>query len=436
MSVMTRISIFGLLYALSFWALAGNAIEGVRIWPAPDNTRVVFDLSEKPQYSYFELSNPRRLVIDFQHTKKLVSLKGLAKDDPRIKLIRTSRHKNKSTTRIVLELNANYKENVFPLSPTGPYGSRLVVDLFDNNRKTTVAEHQPKDTSRDVIIGIDAGHGGEDPGSISKSGVYEKKITLSIARKLKKLIDKEPGFRAEMIRDGDYYVNLNRRTEIARQKQVDFLVSIHADAFTSSKPRGGSVWVVTNARADSELSRWLANREKNSELLGGGGDWIKKTNDDNLAVTLADLTKDKSLEISDKMARIVINEMKKVTRMHKTTPVNRSLAVLKSSDIPSILVETGFISNPYDFKNLMSSNHQQKLAKAMFSGMKQYFMNYPPEGSYLAKLKPRQHRIKSGESLSVLAQRYKVSIKQLKLANNLKSDTVHIGQTLTIPRVN
>ncbi|WOH36694.1 N-acetylmuramoyl-L-alanine amidase [Thalassotalea fonticola] len=425
--------VFFSMFAINAWAI--NVIEGVRIWPAPENTRVVFDLSDKPDYSYFYLSNPNRLVIDFKNTQNISNLTNLAKNDTRIKLIRTSTSKNNTAVRLVLELNNSYDDSIFVLAPTGPYGDRLVVDLLDKKRKQ-VATHKPKNTKRDVIIGIDAGHGGEDPGSISKNGTYEKKITLAIAKRLQAIVNKEPGMKAVMIRSGDYFVNLNRRTEIARKQQVDFLVSIHADAFRTSQPRGGSVWIVNNSRAQSELSRWLVNREKNSELLGGGGELIKRTNDDNLAVFLADLTKDKSLEISDRMANNVIKEMKKITKMHKSKPQNASLAVLKSSDIPSMLVETGFISNPHDFKNLMSSRHQGKLANAIFTGMKNHFVRYPPEGSLLASQKPTQHKISRGESLSVVAQRYKVSVKEIKLANNLKTDVVRIGQTLTIPRVN
>ncbi|TLU65836.1 AMIN domain-containing protein [Thalassotalea litorea] len=414
---------------------AKSTIDGVRVWPSPDYTRVVFDLSNTPDYSYFFLKNPERLVIDFEGTTNQVALEQLAANDTRIKKIRTSSAKDKKSTRIVIELNGGFQDKIFPLKPAGPYGNRLVVDLFDQARKKAVV-NKPKATNRDVIVGIDAGHGGEDPGSISKDGTYEKKITLQIAKKLKAIIDKEPGMKAVMIRGGDYYIHVNRRTEIARQKQVDFLVSIHADAFHTNKPRGASVWIVNDRRADSELSRWLVNREKNSALLGGGGELIKKTNDENLAVFLADLTKDKSLEISDMMARNVILEMRKITRMHKTQPQNASLAVLRASDIPSMLVETGFISNPYDFKNLTSPTHQSKLAKAIFSGMKRYFHQYPPEGSLLASQRPTKHKIRAGESLSVVAQRYKVSVRQLKLANNLKSDVVRIGQTLTIPQMN
>ncbi|TRX57881.1 N-acetylmuramoyl-L-alanine amidase [Thalassomonas sp. M1454] len=426
------IFLLGLL-APNAWAI--NVIEGVRIWPAPENTRVVFDLSETPNYSYFFLQKPTRLVIDFKNAQNIVNLTNLAKNDKRIKTIRTSKTSAKGVTRIVLDLSQKYKEHIFPLPAAGPYGNRLVVDLNDTKRSVT-ASHKPKNNSRDVVIGIDAGHGGEDPGSISKNGTYEKKITLTIAKKLAKVINAEPGMKAVLIRTGDYFVNLNKRTQIAREKEVDFLVSIHADAFHTSQPRGASVWIVNNSRAQSELSRWLVNREKNSELLGGGGELIKKTNDEHLAVFIADLTKDKSLEISDSTARNVISELAKITKMHKREPQNASLAVLKSSDIPSMLVETGFISNPYDFKNLMSPTHQNKLASAVFKGIRRYFQQYPPEGSLFASRKPTKHKVSSGESLSVVAKRYKVSVKSLKLANNLKSDVVRIGQTLTIPRVN
>lgn len=421
------------LFATNVWAI--NVIEGVRIWPAPENTRVVFDLSETPKYSYFFLQKPTRLVIDFKNAQNIVNLNNLAKNDKRIKTIRTSKTSTKGVSRIVLDLTGTYKEHIFPLPAAGPYGNRLVVDLNDAKR-TVKASHKPKNNSRDVVIGIDAGHGGEDPGSIANNGTYEKKITLNISKKLAAIINAEPGMKAVLIRTGDYFVSLNKRTQLAREKEVDFLVSIHADAFHTSQPRGASVWIVNNSRAQSELSRWLVNREKNSELLGGGGELIKKTNDEHLAVFIADLTKDKSLEISDSTARNVISELTKITKMHKRSPQNASLAVLKSSDIPSMLVETGFISNPYDFKNLMSSTHQKKLANAVFQGIRRYFQQYPPEGSLYASRKPTKHKVSSGESLSVVAKRYKVSVKSLKLANNLKTDVVRIGQTLTIPRVN
>ncbi len=420
-----------ILSSLSINAYAVNSIDGIRLWPAPENTRIVFDVKQKPDYKFFTLSKPNRLVIDFTNTKNTVALKNLAVNDPRVKLFRSSINKGK--TRLVLELTKSYQLTVFPLAPAGQYGHRLVIDLYDKNRsKKNVSK--PKKSVGDIIIGIDAGHGGEDPGSIGGKGTYEKRVTLAIAKKLQKVINKEKGMKAVMIRSGDYYVNLNRRTSLARDKHVDFLVSIHADAFHTPGPSGASVWVVTKSRAESELSRWLVNREKKSELLGGGGGVIKNTSDSHLALALADMSKEHSLGVSFGVANNVIKELKKITKMHKKTPQNGNFAVLKSSDIPSILVETGFISNHKEEKNLTWSKHQQRLANAIHAGIKNHFLAHPLTGSYFASVGYKKHKVRSGESLSVLAKRYNISMSKLKSINKLKSDSLRIGQTLKIPR--
>ncbi len=420
-----------ILSLLSVNTYAANSIDGIRVWPAPENTRIVFDVKQKPDYKYFTLSKPNRLVIDFTNTKNTVALKNLAVNDPRVKLFRSSLNKGK--TRLVLELTKSYQLTVFPLAPAGQYGHRLVIDLYDKNRsKKNVSK--PKQSVGDIIIGIDAGHGGEDPGSIGGKGTYEKRVTLAIAKKLQKIINKEKGMKAVMIRSGDYYVNLNRRTSLARDKNVDFLVSIHADAFHTPGPSGASVWVVTKSRAESELSRWLVNREKKSELLGGGGGVIKNTSDSHLALALADMSKEHSLGVSFGVANNVIKELKKITKMHKKTPQNGNFAVLKSSDIPSILVETGFISNHKEEKNLTWSKHQQRLANAIHAGIKNHFLAHPLTGSYFASVGYKKHKVRSGESLSVLAKRYNISMSKLKSINKLKTNSLRIGQTLKIPR--
>jgi len=428
------IMLFGALILSSLFSVnsfAANSIDGIRVWPAPENTRIVFDVKQKPEFKYFTLSKPDRLVIDFSNTKNAVALNNLATNDPRIKRFRSS--VNKGKTRLVLELSQSYQLTVFPLAPAGQYGNRLVIDLYDKNRsKKNVSS--PKQSVGDIIIGIDAGHGGEDPGSIGGKGTYEKKVTLAIAKKLKKVIDKEKGMKAVLIRSGDYYVDLNRRTSVARDNNVHFLVSIHADAFHTPGPHGASVWVVTEKRAESELSRWLVNREKKSELLGGGGGVIKNTSDSNLAFTLADMSKEHSLGVSFGVANNVIKELKKITKMHKKTPQNGNFAVLKSSDIPSILVETGFISNHKEEKNLTWSKHQQRLANAIHQGIKNHFLAHPLTGSYFATVGYKKHKVRSGESLSVLAKRYNISMSKLKSINNLKSNSLRIGQTLKIPR--
>ena len=425
-----------MLFVTTPIAFAANTIDGIRVWPAPENTRIVFDLKATPEYSYFSLSSPQRLVIDFKSTQNFVELKTLAKNDKRIKRIRTSKPKYKGGMRLVLELADNYKLSLFPLAPAGQYGNRLVVDLFDQNRIAKAVNKQTSNNKRDIVIAVVAGHGGEDPGSIGAKGTYEKHVTLSISKKLARLINKKTGFKAVMIRSGDYYVNHNRKTELARKKGADLLVSIHADAFTSSKPSGASVLVQSTRRADSEFSRWISNRQKESELLGGAGETIKKTKDKNLAITLADMKKEHTMASSYEFAEHVIKQMKKVTKLHKKEPERLSLAVLKSADIPSVLIETGFISNPYEEKRLNNSAHQQKLAKAIFTAVNHYFENNPPQGSLLASMRLKKHRISRGESLAVVAQRYNVSVNQLKSVNNLSSNVVRIGQTLKIPRTN
>ncbi|WP_057830078.1 N-acetylmuramoyl-L-alanine amidase [Colwellia sp. TT2012] len=425
------LSVFLLSSLFSVSSFAANSIDGIRVWPAPENTRIVFDVRQKPEYKYFTLTNPHRLVIDFSNTKNTVALKNLAANDPRVKLFRSSINKGK--TRLVLELAQSYQLTVFPLAPAGQYGNRLVIDLYDKNRsKKNVSK--PKQTIGDIIIGIDAGHGGEDPGSIGGKGTYEKRVTLAIAKKLQILINKEKGMKAVMIRSGDYYVNINRRTSLAREKNVDFFVSIHADAFHTPGPSGASVWVVTKRRAESELAKWLLNREKKSELLGGGGGVIKNTSDSHLALALADMSKEHSLGVSFGVANEVIKELKKITKMHKKSPQNGNFGVLKSSDIPSILVETGFISNHNEEKNLTWSKHQQRLAKAIHRGIKNHFLAHPLTGSYFASVGYKKHKVRSGESLSVLAKRYNITMSKLKAINNLKSNSIRIGQTLKIPR--
>jgi N-acetylmuramoyl-L-alanine amidase len=411
-----------------------NSIEGVRLWPAPENTRIVFDLENKPDFKYFSLTKPNRLVIDFKSTKNNVELKALASNDPRIKLFRTSKAKSKSSTRLVLELTQAYQFTIFPLAPAGQYGDRLVVDLHDKNEKPKVIKKTTPSGKRDIVIAIVAGHGGEDPGSIGAKGSFEKRVTLAIAKKLASLINQRNGFKAVMIRTGDYYVNHNRKIELARKSKAELLISIHADAFVSPQPYGASVLVQSSRRANSEFTRWIANRQDESELLGGAGETIKKTKDKNLAFTLADMKKEHTMSSSYEFALHVIKQMKQVTKLHKKKPEGLSLAVLKSSDIPSVLIETGFISNPSEEKKLNSRHHQQNLAKAIFKAVDNYFIENTPKGTLLAATTMQKHKVRSGESLSFLAQRYKISMAKIKSVNNLKTNQLRIGQTLKIPR--
>lgn len=433
-----RLMIF-IIFALPMTGWAKNHVDGIRVWPSPSNTRIVFDLQTKPEYSYFTLVSPQRLVIDFKNTDNKVDLAAISHNSKLLKRIRKSTPKNKNATRLVLDLNKTVKAQVFSLEPTAPYGNRLVVDLTDLEKSDAVVKNQDSDkTDRDIIIALDAGHGGEDPGSIGRAGSYEKNVTLSVAKILANKINAEHGMKAILTRTGDYYVGLNNRPEKARKSKADLFISIHADAFTSPGPNGGSVWVLSMSRANSELGRWMERRERHSELLGGAAEIIQDTaNERYLTQALLDMSMDHSLTTSYDVSRDIIREMKKVTKMHKKTPQAASLAVLTSPDIPSVLVEVGFISNPREEKNLNWRKFRERLADAIFSGVRTHFLDAPPDGTLWASLKAeknRTHRVRSGESLSLLAQRYNVSVNNLKKANNLRSDMVRIGQVLTIPR--
>lgn len=426
-----------ILMAFSTAIFAKNSIEGLRIWPSPNTTRLVFDLEDTPKYTYFTLDNPQRLVIDIEDTPKNFDFSKVPNDSKLIKKVRYSTAKKPQSVRVVIELSKQLEKNIFALPPTAPYGDRLVIDLNDPAAVAPqIVLNSKSTTDRDIIIVIDAGHGGEDPGSIGRAGSYEKNVTLGIAKRLESLVAKEKGMTPIMTRTGDYYISPNNRPQIARKHKADMFVSIHADAFTTPQPSGASVWVLSMKRANTELGRWMESTERHSELLGGAAEIIQDTaNERYLAQAFLDMSMDYSLTTSYDVSRDMIKHLGKVTKLHKKNPQAASLAVLTSPDIPSILVETGFISNPREEKNLNWSQYRQKLAQSIFDGLKQHFKDSPPDGSLWAKWKQekRTHRVRSGESLSLLAQRYNVQISTLKKANNLRTDVVRIGQVLTIP---
>lgn len=426
-----------LLALCSFSVWADNSIESVRVWPSPDKTRVVFDLSETPEYSYFMLNQqkPYRLVIDFNNTQLNAGLTNLGEDSLLVRKVRTSSPKNNRSSRIVIELNSKTEPNLFVLPANDSYKDRLVVDLPGKSvERSGPAKSIDELKDRKVTIAIDAGHGGDDPGSIGPRGTYEKNVVIKIARALAKFINDDPGMQAFLVRTGDYYLGLNERPQKAWDAKADFFVSIHADAFRTPQPRGGSVWVLSKRRADSEIGRWLENREQESELLGGVTDILSKnSHEPYLAETLLDMSMDSSIAGAYSAARHIIDEMSAVTKMHKTKPQAASLAVLKSPDKPSLLVETGFISNPDEERLLTSNAHQQKMARALYNGIRRYFVSNPIDNTYLANQNSFTYTVKSGDSLSVLAQRYNTTVKAIKTENNLRSNVLKIGQKITIP---
>ena len=419
---------------LSGFVDAAAKVKGVRIWPSPDSTRIVLDLSETSKYTYFSLDKPNRLVVDLQNAKLTTDLKKLSHNSKLLKSIRSSA-KGKNT-RLVFDLTKKIEPMLFALAPTAPYGHRLVIDLLDTKAKVAETKtNKPKETNRDIIIAVDAGHGGEDPGSIGAKGNYEKRSTLAIAKKLAAKINAEKGLKAVLTRTGDYFVTLHGRTEKARRAGADLFVSIHADAFTSPKPSGASVWVLSLRRANSEIGKWLEKKEKHSQLLGGAADAIKDTTTEKyLARTLIDMSMDHSMEQAYTVADEVLNQLKGITKLHKRKTQSASLGMLKSPDIPSILVETGFISNPKEEKLLTNDWFQNRMATSLTKAIKSYFKKNAPAGTYYASIKELKHKVKRGESLSLVAQNYKVSVSKIKKANNLKSDKIRVGQVLSIPQ--
>lgn len=426
-----------LLACFPLWAWADNSIDSVRVWPSPDKTRVVFDLSDTPDYSYFTLyqKKPYRLVIDFNNTSLKSSLSGLGADSLLVRKVRTSSPKDAHSSRIVIEMNEKSDPNIFTLPANDSYKDRLVIDLPGKSKvRSGPAKSVSELKDRRITVAVDAGHGGDDPGSIGPRGTYEKQVVIRIARALAKLINADPGMQAYLVRTGDYYLGLNERPQKAWDAKADFFVSIHADAFRTPQPNGGSVWVLSQSRAESEVGRWLENKEQQSELLGGVTDILNKNgHEPYLAETLLDMSMDSSIAGAYSAAKHIINEMSAVTRMHKKTPQAASLAVLKSPDKPSLLVETGFISNPREEKLLTSNAHQQKLARAIYNGIRRYFVSNPIDNTYLANQSSFTYTVKSGDSLSVLAQRYNTTVKAIKTENNLGSSVLKIGQKLTIP---
>ncbi|WP_429193733.1 N-acetylmuramoyl-L-alanine amidase [Aeromonas veronii] len=369
--------------ALPSWA---NQLKSVRIWPSPDNTRVVLDMSSAPNYNYFTLTGPDRLVIDLKGASNAANLARIENNSELVRKIRQSTPLEKGGLRLVMDLSSAIKPVVFPLAPAGPYGHRLVIDLpYEEKRSAAAVQATPVGgKGKGVVIAIDPGHGGEDPGSIGPRRTYEKRVTLAVSQKLAALIDREPGMRAVMTRRGDYFVDLNKRSEIARKAKADLLVSVHADSFHNSTPRGASVWVLSTNRANREMGSWLEKQEKQGELLGGVGKVLAESDPNPyLAQTFLDLSMDKSRAEGYDVSRQILRSMGKVARLHKKAPEHASLAVLKAPDIPSVLVETGFISNHAEEKLLATASYQDQLARAIFEGIRNYYRAHPTKGAML-----------------------------------------------------
>lgn len=435
----------GVLLALLFWTQSAWAvdIDGVRYWVSPEKTQVVLEVDRTLKHKVFTLTNPHRVVVDIIDGR----LKGklLASDLKSTPLTKVRSYDHGDKLRITWEVSEAVRPNSYQLAPSGKRGQRLVIDLYSKKRpqkavKTAAAQVQDK---RDVVVAIDAGHGGEDPGAIGPGGLQEKKVVLAIAKELKRLIDKEKGFRAELVRTGDYYISLRKRTTKARRElRADLFISIHADAFKDPRAKGASVWVLSERGASSSMGRWLANSENASDLIGGVGDSVKLDHKDG---SVREILLDMSMHSSQTYGRDIASRIHKkiagFAKMHKRHVEKAGFLVLKSPDMPSVLVETGFISNPDEARLLRTSRYQKKMANAIYGAVKEYFWNRPPDDSLIAYQKyrgynsggKRTYRVERGDTLSVIASRHGVSLGDLRKENAIKGDKIRVGQVLNIP---
>ena len=392
-----------------------TSILAVRVWPAADYTRVTLEHDQPIKFTYLLVKDPARLVVDLEGVEFNSVLQSLPSkildSDPYIKLIRAGRNRP-GVVRLVIELKSEIKPQVFSLNPVGEYGHRLVLDLYpaqpldplmallDKAEATQPIPESPPAATGDaanappqkpapeiarlVTITLDPGHGGEDPGAIGRGGSHEKDVTLAVARRLKAKIDAVPNMRAVLTRDGDYFIPLQQRVEKARRVRADLFVSVHADAFIKTTARGSSVFVLSENGASSSAARWLAKKENAADLIGGVNIGVK---DPYLARTLLDLSQTATINDSLKLGRAVLGELGRINTLHKSQVEQAGFAVLKAPDIPSILIETAFISNPEEEKRLNDEDYQDRMAEAILQGLRRYFSKNPPLAkSKLARL--------------------------------------------------
>ncbi|MFP4182395.1 N-acetylmuramoyl-L-alanine amidase [Thiohalospira sp.] len=429
-----------LLFLVGADPAMASSVEGVRLWQAPDSLRLVFDLSDGVDHEVFELDDPDRVVVDLEGAELEEALEA-STEDTWVEEIRSGRHGD-GRLRVVLDMERSVSSKTFLLEPNEEYGHRLVVDLTSESAKeeeqdslmevVREAEENQQGENRDLIIAIDAGHGGEDPGARGPSGTHEKDVVMQIARRLEKRVEAAEGMTPLMIRDGDYFVALRDRLRKAREAKADLFVSIHADAFENSRAHGSSVYALSQNGATSEAAKRLAKSENEADLIGG----VRLDDkDETLASVLMDLSQTGAIEASLNVGQEVLENMGGVNELHKSDVEQAAFMVLKSPDIPSILVETAFLSNPSEEQRLRSSAHQKKLAASMMSGIRSYFRDNAPPGTVWAEkdFGTAEHVVSNGETLSSIAQDYRVSPGRLRSANGLDDDMLRAGTTLDIP---
>ncbi|TCK01938.1 N-acetylmuramoyl-L-alanine amidase [Volucribacter psittacicida] len=445
-------------FFIAVWLLIPDAMAGtltnIQVKHSNQQSQVQFQFNSKTQYRYFYLTDPHRLVIDFPNSQAPNRLFPYAINNGAVKAVRLNNPPRPNTLRVVIDLSRK------TAATFSTQGNNIVVNL-PNPQVVLTNANNPKSTNNATskarvqrapvwTIAIDPGHGGKDPGAIGRNlKIYEKNVTLSIARELKALLDADPNFRGVLTRNGDYYISVPERSEIARKNKANYLVSIHADSSVSPNLRGASVWVLSNRRANSEMGRWLEDHEKQSELLGGAGDVLSNNKEKYLNQTVLDLQFGHSQRAGYELGSIVLRHFANITTLSKGTPQHASLGVLRSPDIPSILVETGFLSNAEEEKKLNTLAYRKRVARIIYNGLVEY-RKKNIQAEMLPEPKSPQtasnnsnviasgtvHTVTKGETLLGLANRYKVKSNDIVSLNNLTSRNLLIGQKLKIPAQN
>ena len=435
--VLSGIAVLFNLGTMRSWARQSAEIRSIRFSAGQGKTSIIFDLSAPVQHNIFTLPDPDRVVIDFNDARLSADPGRKSLERSIIKDLRYAT-RNKTDIRLVLDLSKSASPKSFLLPPTGRYGHRLLVELIDKGKKVSKpikTVNNPVNRLRDVVVAIDAGHGGRDPGAIGyRYRTKEKDVVLSIARRLEALVTKEKGMRAVMIRNQDVFLPLRTRIKRAHEQRADLFISIHADATRKKHIRGSSVYVLSQNGASSELARLLAERENAADDFKSSvkGD-VLTGKEEPVARVILNLMQNGTLEASSELANDMLSELKRIGRLRSPRVEQAGFAVLKSPDIPSVLVETAFISNAKDERQLRSKKFQQSVAWALLRGIKKYLRENAPPGTLMADIGRTTHLIRSGETLSTIAQRYDIDIQTIRRHNALKGDRIRAGQVLRIP---
>ncbi len=452
--LLTIISLLSLCLVSSHITAASTAtISAARLTTNNKQTQLVFVLNQPVKYTYFTLTNPTRVILDIRNATLATDLSKLKLTNTPIKAIRVG--KQSQTIRLVLDAKIPINARAYLLEPELHYRDRLVLLLTPKTtptttKKTVTPATKPiadvplkKAFTRDIIVVIDPGHGGKDPGAIGSKGTREKNVVLSISKELYQLMRREPGLTPVLTRSGDYFIRLRTRLQKARAAKADMFVAIHADAYRNRVARGASVYALSQRGASSEAARWLAQKENHSELGGVDLNGLE-SNDKTLRSVLIDLSQTATIAESLNIGSTVLKKLGLLNSLHHNKVEQARFVVLKSPDIPSILIETGFISNPSEERNLRSSTYRKRIARAILAGIKQYFTQHPPRGTYYATKKQQQlaqrhqemtYHVAKGDTLSAIAEQYHVSVNAIRTRNQLSNHTIRVGQVLILPAV-